>query len=351
MLRRLLVALVLLPHGALPAQGTEPSAVVDLLDRMTADINDLRYAEALATGRALAARAAGLAVPLRTRLRLLLAAAYFPEDAALQRADSAVVQLKAAVEDAPDAAYPAELRWRGLDSLLAHARSTTVSAVLRPPARQPVAGPGAEARFPFVATPGTTVELRVQRAGDEAVLLADTLVAESGAFRLAAHDGSRMLLAAGAYRLVLTARRGSDPAVSRSYAASVEAPPLALEPLPELEPGALLPEVARPDGRRVRRLGAIAAAATIATALFARTDADLRSAYGPDPRAAVAGAAIVGGTLWFAGSRELTPIPRNVAANAATRAAHARTLIATQERNAAALAAWAGTIVMGPDAP
>lgn len=351
MLRRLLSAMAFLLPVTLPAQVAEQSAVVDLLDRMTADINDLRYAEAIATGRAIVPRAAGLPVALRTRLHLLLAAAYFPEDRAIQRPDSALVHLATAIRATPDAAYPAELRWRGLDSLLARARSSTVAAALRAPARQRVAGPGSEARLGFVATPGTTVELRLRRRADDVIVFADTMVSESGEFRVAAYDGSRVRLSAGAYDLELVARRGADGAVARVHAATVEAPTLELESLPALAPELLLPDSAVPDIRRIRRTGAIAGAATVAFALLARRDPDLRAAYGPDPRSFIAGGAIVAGALWFTRRVEVTPLPANIAANASLRAMHARAVAEVDARNAARLATYAGTLVVATDVP
>jgi hypothetical protein len=355
MLRRLLLATLLatlLAPSLAAAQEPARSAVVELLDRITADINDLKYAEALEVGRALALRSAVLPVALRTRLHLLMAAAYFPEDPSIQAADSASLHLRRAIQLAPDAAYPAELRWRGLDSLLAEARSREVAVALRVPPRQPIGAAGAAARLPFVATANTAVELRVTRRSNGQLVHADTIIAEQGEFTLAAHDGTRIIVPTGAYDLVLTATRGgSADAVSHTHTGVVETPVLVLEEEPALRSESLLPESAVPARRQLIRTGLIVGAATAGLAVLGRTDGDLRGAFDPDPRAFAVGAVIAASVAWFARRDEVTPLPANVAANEVTRAVHARAVAAVRERNAARLANYTGTLVVVTDVP
>ena len=351
MLRRLVAATLLVPSLA-AAQVQEGSAVVELLDRITADINDLRYAQALEVGRALTLRSAVLPVAQRTRLHLLMAAAYFPEDPTIQSADSAATHLRQAVRLAPDASYPAELRWRGLDSLLADARSRVVAVALRAPARQPIGAAGAAARLPFVATANATVELRVVRRASGQLMHADTIAAEQGEFRLAAHDGTRIIVPTGAYDLVLIARRaGGTDSVNHTHAAVVETPVLVLEEEPELRRESLLPESAVPARGPLIRTGLIVGGATAGVAVLGRTNGELRGAFGPDPRAFAIGAVIAASVAWFARSDEVTPLPANVAANDATRAVHARAVAAVRERNATRLANYSGTLAVVSDVP
>jgi hypothetical protein len=351
MLRRLVAAAFFVPLLA-AGQVQERSAVMDVLDRMQADIDDLNYPQALEVGRALTLRSAVLPVSLRTRLHLLMAAAYFPEDPTIQFADSAGAHLRAAIRLSPDASYPAELRWRGLDSLLMDARSRVVAVALRVPARQPIGGAGAAARLPFVATAQTTVEMRILRRSNGQLMQADTIAADQGAFTLAAHDGTRIVVPTGAYDLVLTAtREGSADTASHTFTAVVETPVLVLEEEPDLPSESLLPESAVPARRQLIRTGLIVGGATAGVAVLGRTNGHLRGAYGPDPRAFAVGAVIAASVAWFARSDEVTPLPANVAANNATRAVHGRAVAAVRERNAARLANYSGTLVVVTDVP
>jgi hypothetical protein len=351
MLRRVLAALLLATGSvALQAQDSSSSVVDDLLNRITSDLNDLRYADAIRSGRILAGQSALLTPTTRTRLHLLMAAAYFPEAATLQRSDSARAHLAAAIRLTPDAEYPLDLRWRGLDSLLASTRARTFAAVLRAPARQGIGGPGREALIELVASVPSRIEFQVVSRRDGRVMHRDSVSADRARIRLPLHDGSRVLLPPGGYDLVLTVRRdGSADSLRVTYVAALEAETLPIEAEPVFESLALLPENLTPDRDRLLRAGVSTAVATVAIATLGRGDPDLRSSYAPDARAYIAGGAIIAGVAafaWRAGSR---PIPTNIAANAAARAAHAQAVAAVRARNADRLASYTGVLVIAPE--
>lgn len=333
-----------LPTGV-AGQGASRSPVDDLLDRVTADINDLRYVDAIVRGRALAQQADAMAVPQRVRLQLLMAAAFFPDERAQQRGDSALAHLRAAVRLAPDVRFAAELRWRGLDSLLETARARTVAAVLRAPEEQRSGGPGSAASVELVAHRPMRLALRVVDRATGRTVRRDTATAERVRIDLPAHDGSRLLLAAGEYDLILVAHEiGRPDSVAAVHALSVDGTPPLLEPEPDLPAATLRPEYRAPNRTGVLATGFAFSGATIVLATLGRSDAALRDGFSPDARAYAVGGAILLGTAVVAWRDRGRPVPRNVAANADIRADHARRVEAVRATNRTRLEGYRATV-------
>ena len=337
---------------ALVAQVAPRTVVDDLLERITADLNDLRYAEAITSGRILIAQAGTLPIGTRTRAHLLLAAAFFPEDTTLQQSDSAVAHLSIAIRLTPDASYPADLRWRGLDSLVAATRVATVAAVVRVPTRQSIGGPGREATVELVASGFSNVTMRLRSFEDGGLVREDSASGETVRFAIPLHDGTAILLRPGRFDLALVARRPGRPdSIVLHRDLVLEATPPLLVTEPPLDPSLLLPVVGTPDRRGALKLGAGTALATLAFAFVMRSDADLRASYGVDPRAyAVAGTIAVTVTA-FSWRARAQPIPANVVKNAATRALHDRSVRDLRALNAERLTPYEGTLIVAGGAP
>lgn len=342
--------LVITPFVA-GAQRQAASPVDDVLDRMTADINDLRYADAIRRGSAFGSSVDALSLAQRVRWRLLMAAAHYPFEREHQRPDSASRHLRAVVRLAPEARYAPEMRWRGLDSLLENARGRTLAAVVSGPASQRAAGPAAPGRVDVLATRPVHVRAAVVVRATGEVMQSDTATGARPTLRLIAHDERRVLLAPGEYDIVLTAwdlaSRG-DSVVTR-YALSIEGTIPALAPEPPIPASALLPERADPGARRFLAKGLAYTALTVAVATLVRSDRSLRGEFGTDGRAFAVGGAMLVGTgalLWRAKERT---IPANVAANAAARAEHDRRIGDIIRANRVQLASYAVTARIAPE--
>ena len=345
----LLAVLVLLASAPLcspvRAQGTAASPVNEFLDRITADINDLRYAEALRRGRTLAPSADAMPLAQRVRWRLLMAAAFYPEPRAVQGADSALAHLVAALRLAPDARYAPEMRWRGLDSLLARARARSPFVVLRAAPSLRIGARVAAGNLQAVATRPVHLTLSTVDRATGRSTVQDTAFAESVSLSLAAHDDGRLLIAPGVYDLVLTAvdPKGGEPVTVR-YEMTAEGKLPALAPEPQLPASALLPEHVMPARRSVIAKTAVFTGLTLVVATAARGDAALRDNFSTDARSYLVAGAMVAGAGALLTRVKGKPIPQNVAANAIARARHERAVNAAVEANRKSLASYAVTV-------
>jgi hypothetical protein len=351
--RRGVVSLFVLASLLVPrtvgAQDSARSVVADLLDRIVAHINDLRYDDAITSARLLTRQASTLSESDRVRLHLLLAAAFFPAERPLQRPDSARVHLDAAIRLAPDASYPADLRWRGLDSLLAATKTATLAAVLRAGERQPIGGPGIAATVTALASAPSDLEFQLRSRLTGEVVRRDRQTAITTVFRIGLHDGTSGLLAAGTYDALLIVRRdGRRDSLVVAYAAIVEAPALTLEAEPVFDANQLRPESLTPNRGRTLRTAGIAALSTLALGTVGRSNPELESSYAPDARAYFAATAIGGAVALFALRPRARAIPANVAANSSLRTAHQRSLDAVRARNADRLAQHVGELTLRP---
>jgi hypothetical protein len=353
--RRAVAALLLCLAPAVAAgQARAASPVDDVLDRMTGDINDLRFADALRRGQPFAGSLEALPLAQRVRWRLLMAAAYYPFEREHQRPDSAMLHLRALVRIAPDARYAPEMRWRGLDSLLENARERTLAAVVRGPLTQRVAGPTTPGRVDVVATRAVRTRIVVVERATGRITQSDTVTDPRPTPRLIAHDDRQVLLAPGEYDLVLTAWdvTASDDSVTSRYGLTVEAGSArlpALRPEPPLPASALLPERAVPSRRRYLAKGIAYTALTVAAATLVRSDATLRDEFATDGRAfAVGGVMLAGVGVMFWREKE-RPIPANIAANVATRAEHERRIADLVAENRIRLSGYAVTVRIAPE--
>lgn len=333
----MLIALLSLLPLAVGAQRSAESNVDVLLDRVAADINDLEYEQAIRRGQSLAISATAMSTAHRVRWRLLMAAAFFPEDPRLQHGDSAMRHLEAAVQLQPDARYDPAMRWRGLDSLLDRSRARTLGVALRPTPPQQADGADAPARITVVATHSTRFRLNlVDPASDESVH-ADTATGDSAVFAIPAHDGRRVILAPGKYMLEVTAVDAGRAARTVRHAVTVTGELPTLEAEPELDRSSLLPEFVSMPKRRAILTGLAFSGATLAVASMGRSDGALADRFGTDARAyAVSAAMLVGVTavLW---KQKGAPLPQNAVANSTTRARHQRELDGVLVRNRALL--------------
>lgn len=353
--RALIAALglaALVPSGArAQVQARAASPVDDVLDRITGDINDLRYADALRRGRAIAGSERQLSLARRVRWRLLMAAAFYPDDERRhQHPDSALRHLSALVRIAPDAHYQPEMRWRGLDSLLDVARTRTLGAVARAPASQRIGGTTAAGRVDVIATRRVRVAVAVVDAGGT-VLQHASATGDSVRLELRANDGRHVLLPPGGHDLVLVAHdleNERDSVVTR-YALVVEGDPPLLEPEPPLAPSALLPERIAPARGPLIAKGVVFTGLTLAIATAGRGDATLRDRFPADSRAYLVGGAIVAGVAAIIATAQSRPIPANVAANASTRAEHDRSIARVLEVNRGRLRTHVVTVRIAPE--
>jgi len=125
---RLLILLTLLAPASLSAQD----ALGGLLTRAKNALNDLKYSEADSLARLLIALGDVVPRPQRIAALQIAAAARYPDDKPLQRADSAVSALKVIVLLGHTDPIPFEIGWAGLDSLF---RSVGGAAQLPPDQR------------------------------------------------------------------------------------------------------------------------------------------------------------------------------------------------------------------------
>ena len=123
MTRSLLLALCATAVFARPAASQSQSPVAELLVQGRNALNDLDYERAESVGRSVLEFGERATRRERASAYRLIAASFFPEELALQNADSALHYLAELIRLTPNAAIPTEISWPGLDSLLAVART------------------------------------------------------------------------------------------------------------------------------------------------------------------------------------------------------------------------------------
>ena len=213
MLRRplhFLGLLVLAAALARPAQAQatpEASPLDDLIARVRADVNDLKYPEAIARGREVFSFARTARPSQLIALRHAMAAAFYPEEREAQQPDSALAHLRATVRLQPDVQLAAELKWSGLDSLLEVARRTTFAVQLRPNAADTLTGPSGRGSISFIASRPARYKLRIRALPNGASVMQDSVMTATASGRLSyrAHDGLAALIGAGQYEVLVTA--------------------------------------------------------------------------------------------------------------------------------------------------
>lgn len=150
----------------LRAQSADP--VDDLINRVIADVNDLRYADAIRRGNEVLTYTRTMRPAQYALLRTALAAAFYPEETVAQQPDSAIAQFVAGLKVLPDLSLPIELRWAGLDSLLAVARTRTLAVTVAMD-EQALVGPDGRGSISVESSRPARFVLRTNSLGSAAV--------------------------------------------------------------------------------------------------------------------------------------------------------------------------------------
>lgn len=347
----LLLALVAAPRGA-DAQGTSPTD--DLIARVRADVNDLRYADAIRRGHEVFAFATSMRPAQIIALRSAMAAAFYPDEVAAQQPDSALAQLSAIIRLSPDATLPLEMRSPGLDSLFNVARSRTLAVALRPSAQDSLAGTDTRGSLSVIASRPVRYRLRVTALPSGATVLHDTTVAPDarGQLTFRAHDGRAPLFATGEYEFAVTAVDvvTGDTVTVRHLATATAATPITAAPMPVLDTTKLLPETAKAPRVKMVLTSVFFAVATGAIASSARAEEPIKSAFGTDGRATLVSVAMIGaaiGGFWL--DKGTVSVP-NLQSNMALRAAHLKALTDADAESKRRIATYRVMIQIRPEA-
>ncbi|MEX2181756.1 MAG: hypothetical protein WD771_06915 [Gemmatimonadaceae bacterium] len=345
------LALAAASDGA-AAQGTSPTD--DLIARVRADVNDLRYADAIRRGHEVFAFAPNMRPAQVIALRATMAAAFYPEELAEQRSDSALAHLSAIIRLAPDATLPVELRWSGLDSLYEVARSRTLAVAVRPAAQDSLVGTDGRAFISVIASRPVRFRLRVAPLPTGASVLHDSTVTPDsrGQLGFRGHDGRTPLFVSGEYEFVVTAVDAvtGDSVTVRHHATATAATPLAPVSTPVLDTTKLLPESAKAPRVRMVMTSVFFAAATGAIAAVARAEEPIRSEYKSDGRAILVSVAMIGAAVGGFWLDKGTVSVENLRANMALRAAHLKALTDADAESKQRIAAYKVTVRIQPQA-
>jgi hypothetical protein len=347
----LALGVVLMRPAAVHAQETSP--LDDLIARVRADVNDLKYPEAIARGREVFAFARTARPAQLIALRQAMAAAFYPEEREAQQPDSALAHLRAAVRLQPDVQLAAELKWPGLDSLLEVARRTTFAVQLRPNAADTIVGPDGRAHVSFIASRPARYKLRVRALPNGASVAMDSVMTPSASGRLAirAHDGRAALIGAGQYELLVTAydSASSDSIVIR-HDAEATATALTTVPRPMLDTTKLQNEFAKPKRTQLVVSSILYSTATFMIASSARAEEPILSGFGTDGRATFVGLSILGagvGGFWLDKGSVNAEALR---ANLDLRVAHRTAVQAAEAENRRRIAEYRVTLRVRPEA-
>lgn len=312
-LRRFVAFALLLVCAPLAAQDTTsappltapPSPIDELIARVRADVNDLRYADAVRRGHdTFAAFGSQLRPAQVIALRSAMAAAFYPEEAQAQRPDSALAYLTMLVQAQPDVRLPIELRWDGLDSLLGVARTRTFAVVMRPSDSETLIGTDGRGFVEVVSSRPATYRLRITGPMGAPVTLHDSTSTPEERSRLSfrAHDGRSALLSSGTYEFAVTAVDATGDSVTVRHRGEVTGSAPQLATLPVFDTTKIVRPTSKP--RRVMPMLSTVffAASTIGIATAARAEEPIRSAFGTDGRATLVAVAMIGaavGSWWL----------------------------------------------------
>lgn len=333
------------PQGV--PQGADP--VDDLILRVIADLNDLRYDDAIARGREVFRSAATMTPAQEALLRTALAAAFYPEEEPAQRPDSALAQFAAAIRVKPDVVLPVELRWSGLDSLLDVARSRVFAVVVQADSPRVLAGPDARGGLMVQSSRPARFTLRTGLVGSSTSVVQSTSSEPSTASVLMfrALDGRDVLLAPGAYTATITAVDAAGDSVQLRRRLLVEGQPLFIVAPPVFDSTRLLPE--RRRGSLARR--ALISAVLGGTAFYVASlfkDAEFDGDFRPSGASVGLGLSVFAigvSTHWIFGAGRDADA---VAANARLREEHRRAVERAEEESAARRNAYRVTVTLAP---
>jgi hypothetical protein len=344
--RRAFVLLALL--GPVPAAAQQRTAIEELIDGARRALNDLEYARADSIARSLLAMGSRATPAQRVVGLQLVAAALYPEERRAQRPDSARRYLTALVRATPDAAVPAAISWPGLDSMVTSVRATTFAVWAAPAAHYDLAGADAEARIEVSAARPAWFRLSATAIGDDNTIVLDSAgPARTATLRIPALADDHPVLPWGEYHLqILGVDTASGEPIELTYHASVEAPPLLLHRVAAAPDSSLFrPERAprRPFLNTVLGLTLGAATAFAATAVGGSDDV---STGAGSNRAYVVGAGMTAGALIGALLDRGTPLPDNIAHNAAVRDAFEARMRGLRDENARRRTEYRATITL-----
>lgn len=347
-LRSAVLALVLLAPGLQAQQRPASSPINDLIARITALVNDFRYADAVRAGESATALVRQMRPDQLLAFNTVMAAAYYPDEASEQRPSAALARLDDVIRLRPDARIPQELRWSGLDSLLEVSRRRVFSAVARPATQYAIAGVEGRGLIDVVSSRPAAFRLRVTSRRDGRMVTHDSATfATTARLGLRAHSGEAVLLDSGSYDISVVAidAETRDSAFS-NFVAEVAASPLALAPRPVFDSTTLLPVMERPRRGSTIFKGLVFAGFTYGIAGYARAEEPLRSAFEVDTRAYAVSGGIFGAALIAAIFDKGRALPQNAENNAKTLAGFQQAVLATDAENRRRITEYRVTVLV-----
>ncbi len=347
----LLLALLVAPLAVGAQQRNAP--VDDVIESIRRALNDLRYAEALRLAKDLEADAPRMRPSQAVVFRQIFALAYFPEESEFQKPDSSLRQLRALVRLRPDVEIEPELRWAGLDSLLAVARTETFAVGVEAPPQFELAGASPTGDIAVFTTRSTRLRLAlVHRTSGRSIVHDSAVVTGRGILRARSHDGLAAWISSGEYELRVSGvdvRNRDSITVTRSL--SAKATPLALVSAPALDSASFLREYEKPNRIRTAATGIAFGVLTASLATTPRGGGLLARFYDPDKRAGGLGVLVAAGGVAAAVFEKGRPLPAAVAANDALRRAHAESVARTLTENSRALSGYRVTVRITEETP
>lgn len=179
-----------------------PSPIDDKIAHAKDALNSLRYDEARQSARELFALGGRLRRSQQISTLQLAAAAFYPEEESGRNADSARVYLTQLSKYYPEGSMPADITWRGLDSLLNDVRRQTFGATIKPPQQLTLSGTTSRPAVEVFSTKLARWQLYLVPQGGGVPTLLDTLpLTRSGRLAMRAHDGHAAVIQPGTYEV------------------------------------------------------------------------------------------------------------------------------------------------------
>lgn len=350
--RRLALALALASAAApLATEAQETSPIADLLNRIANDVNDFDFASAVRRGEESAVLVRSMNRDQQRLYRVVMAAAYYPEDVTFQRPEDAIQQLAELVRMQPDATLPVDFRWRGLDSLLTIARVRTFSAQARPSVENALVGPDGRAFVEVVLSRPARVRLAFASLADGRVVAHDSAgIAPAHRLAFRAHDGREALFANGRYEMIVTVIDGvSGDSIVLRHAALAEGTPPEVAVAAPFDSTALRPEHEKPRRVGTAAKGLLFAALTYGVAAQGRANEPLRSAHPTDVRGIGLSGGMIAATVVAMFIDKGRALPDNIEENRLLRAAYAESVVAAAAETRRRIAEYRVSVRIEPE--
>jgi hypothetical protein len=343
------VALAMLPALSFAQTQQSTSVIDDLLTRAQNSLNDLQYTQAISFAKQVLDLGDRAPADKQERAMFIMAAANYPEgEPAAQRRSVALATFKQMVRTKLDLTIPQALRWAGLDSVLAEAKSTTFGLAAAPvAAQQESVGPTGHIDFTARASRPSRFSLTI-RGQQTSMLVADSTGATQVTLRLPTMQNERPSLTSGEYEITITAVDATGDSVSSRFTANVTAPALTFATLP------VAIDSSRIRAERTKRYGwkGIIVGGLVAGSIFSfsstHADTTLKSKVGADSKgagiAALAGVTIIAASFMDKGRS----IPSAIVANQRLRDDLATSIRNAQAENANRIATHKTTFVITP---